>query len=208
MSDESVSTWIDKLKAGDEQAAQVIWERYFRRVMEVARRRLGALQKRVADEEDVAASVFESLCLGAAAGRFTQLQDRDDLWKLILTLTRQKAVDQIRRETRQKRGAGAVRGDSVFRSPGADGEAEGAGIAEHVDGPPTPEFLAMVAEYSEMLFSQLTEPRTREVAELRLEGYSNTEIAERLEISLRSVERKLQLIRKTWEAASDDQDSR
>ncbi|HEX5472616.1 MAG TPA: ECF-type sigma factor, partial [Lacipirellulaceae bacterium] len=104
--DHSVSQWITHLKEGDANAAQRLWERYADQLVEIARRRLKNAPKRAADEEDVAASVFHSLCRGAAAGRLQEVKSRDDLWWLLLAITKQKVVDHVRRETAQKRGGG------------------------------------------------------------------------------------------------------
>ena len=67
---DSVTTWIQGLKEGQDEAARHIWNRYFEELVRVARKRLGAAPRRDADEEDVLISVFDSLCEGALQGRF------------------------------------------------------------------------------------------------------------------------------------------
>lgn len=193
--DRSVTYWLDGLKQGHNEAIQHIWHRYFQQLMQVARRRMGDSSRRVADEEDVALSAFKSLCAGAAAGRFTQLEQRDDLWQVLVTIAGRKAVDQIRRQTSQKRGAGTVRGDSVVLNLGGDAP----GTFEHfLSAEPTPEVIATMEEESARLMSQLPDDTFRTIARLRLEGFSNEEIAGDLQLSLRSVERKLGVIRDLW----------
>ena len=59
----TVTLWIDQLKAGDAQAAQRLWETYFQRMVELARRKLEGAKKGAADEEDVALSAFKSFAL-------------------------------------------------------------------------------------------------------------------------------------------------
>ena len=86
MSEEQVSQWLTRLQRGDQRAAEVIWNEYFEKIVRLARRRLGELPRRVADEEDVALSAMNSLFRGAKAGRFPRLEDRDDLWKLLVTI--------------------------------------------------------------------------------------------------------------------------
>src|SRR5438874_663123 len=111
-SEGSVSHWIAQLRAGDHRAAQELWERYFQRLVGLARKKLRDTPRRSADEEDVALSAFGCFCRGAEQGRFPRLSDRDDLWHLLVTITVQKAIDHIRRECRHKRGGGAVPGGS------------------------------------------------------------------------------------------------
>src|SRR5205823_10863614 len=87
----SVTFWIDRLRAGDARAAEKLWERYFRRLVGLARQKLRHTPRGAADEEDVAVSAFDSFFRGAAAGRFPQLHDRDDLWQLLIAITAHKA---------------------------------------------------------------------------------------------------------------------
>src|SRR5262245_38847831 len=104
----SVTHWLGRLKGGDAAAARPLWERYFRRLVRLARRRLRGAPRRMADEEDVALSAFDSFCRGAAQGRYPRLDDRDDLWKLLVVMTARKATRLMERERRQKRGGGAA----------------------------------------------------------------------------------------------------
>ena len=117
--DESVSQWIDGLKAGDEAAAAKLWQRYFRRLVGLARKKLGDSPRRVADEEDVAISAFQSFCQRAKEDRFPDLLDRDDLWHLIVRITERKAYRPVEgseaQQTRLRIGSGRIR---VCGSPG------------------------------------------------------------------------------------------
>ena len=191
----SITAWIGDLKAGDNLAAQRLWGHYFERLMRAAKRKMGNASRRIADEEDVALSVFHSLCNGASAGRFEQLSNRDDLWKLLVAITGMKAVDQIRRQMAQKRGGGQVRGDSII---GTDEEGRVVGFDKFMHSDPTPEFLLLIDEQQTQLFDVLSDDSQRDVARLRLEGYSNQEISSETGMALRSVERKLRVIRDTW----------
>ena len=105
-SSHSVTHWIGQLRAGDQVAAQHLWEGYFRRLVGLARGKLQSLPCRAADEEDVALSAFASFCHGVERGRFPQLADRDDLWRLLVTITARKALHLARDERSQKRGGG------------------------------------------------------------------------------------------------------
>src|ERR1700676_643566 len=101
----SVSGWLNQLQKGNvDRPVQELWERYFQRLMGLAKAKLGKLPKRVADEEDVALSAFDSFCQGVARGRFPQLNDRNDLWRILVTITARKAINLNRRHGRQKRG--------------------------------------------------------------------------------------------------------
>jgi DNA-directed RNA polymerase specialized sigma24 family protein len=194
----SVTEWIARLKAGEQAAAQPLWERYFERLVGLARKKLHGTRKGAGDEEDVALSALDSFCRGAARGRFPQLADRHDLWALLVVITARKAVELHKREHARKRGGGAVRGDSALLGP--DGAAPEAGGLEQVVGSePTPAFAAEVAEECRRLFSRLDDPGLCLLALLKMEGYSNEEAARHLGCALSTVERRLRLIRDTWQ---------
>jgi DNA-directed RNA polymerase specialized sigma24 family protein len=196
-SDGSVSRWIELLKDGDYAAAQPLWERYFDRLVGLARIKLADGRRRAADEEDVSLSAFDSFCRGAAAGRFPKLADRDDLWRLLVTLTARKAFDQMRDEYRLKRGGGAVLGESTFAAANSDDDAA---FERFVGREPTPESAAMVAEECRRLLECLQSEELRTIAICKMEGYTNAEIAQRLDCATTTVERKLQRIRAQWQA--------
>lgn len=199
----SVSQWLGDLKAGDLAAAQPLWERYFARLVGLARSRLRAGRRAAAhDEEDAALSAFHSFCEGAANGRFPQLADRDDLWKLLVVITARKAGAHTEHETRQKRGGGRV--ISAADLPGGEyGRSSDSAddlFARVVSKEPSPEFAAMAAEECRRLLAKLDDDDLRKVALDRMEGYTNDEIAERLGCARRTVARRLDLIRLAWEA--------
>jgi DNA-directed RNA polymerase specialized sigma24 family protein len=201
MADDPVTQWLQALQANDPAAAQKLWERYFERLVRFALTRLPDQFRRAADEEDVALSAFHSFCLGVERGRFPQLQDREDLWRLLLTITARKAQFQVRHQTRHKRGGGKVLGESALQRAGADPH-EAAGLGQVPGDEPTPELAAEVAEECRRLLNLLEDEALRSVALLKMEGYTVEEIAQRVGCARRSVERRLQLIRKTWAEAA------
>jgi DNA-directed RNA polymerase specialized sigma24 family protein len=194
--DEPVTCWLRQLEAGDEDAARLLWQRYYRELVELARARLGQTPRRIADEEDVALSVLRCLCDGAARGQFAELVNRGELWQLLAAVTGRKVIDQQRRLTQQKRGGGRVRGDSVVH--GNDDDRSSVGFDQFGGEAATPEVLAIAAEEFQRLMVLLDDDRLRQIAECKLEGYTNEEIGQRLGLACRSIERKLQRIRQIW----------
>src|SRR5262245_2537010 len=107
-SSHSITIWIDRLRQSDPLAAQELWQRFFTGMVEVARRRLGGLPRGPADEEDVALEAFARFHRGMEAGRFPNLQDRGDLWRILFALTVNSAATLLRNQGRQKRGGGVA----------------------------------------------------------------------------------------------------
>ncbi len=198
--DGSVTGWIGDLKNGEPDAAGQLWQRYFAGLVRLARKKLEAVPRAAAveDEEDAALSAFHSLCAGAAAGRFDRLKDRDDLWRLLVVITMRKVYDQIRRQRKLKRGGGRVVAEAALA--GLDPDSPG-GFEQFIGREPVPEFAAMLAEEFQARLGSLPDESLRQVALWKLEGYSSVEIADRLGCVCRTVDRKLDLIRKVWRRA-------
>jgi DNA-directed RNA polymerase specialized sigma24 family protein len=195
--DISITQWIGQLKAGERDAVEHLWTRYFNRLVGLARKKLEGTARRIADEEDVALSAFDSFCRGAEQGRFPQLQDRNNLWPLLVLITARKAADLIQHQLRQKRGGGKVLGESAIAGPGEDGRPEG--LEQIIGQEPTPEFAAQLAEEHQRLLDLLGDADLQKVARWKLEGYTNEEIADQLKCVPRTVERKLNAIRAIWD---------
>jgi DNA-directed RNA polymerase specialized sigma24 family protein len=194
----SVTHWLRELQVGDHLAAEKLWQGYFHRLVALARTKLRNRPRRVADEEDVALSAFDSFCRGAEQGRFPGLLDRDGLWQLLVVITERKAADLVARECRQKRGGGRVQSESALaRSEESTGVEAG---LEHIAGSePTPEFAAQVADQCRHLLGLLADDELRSIALWKMEGYTNAEIAEKLGYVTVTIQRRLRVIRSLWE---------
>jgi DNA-directed RNA polymerase specialized sigma24 family protein len=185
----SITRYIAALKGGDREAAQALWGRYFHRLVGLARSRLRTADRRAADEEDVALSALDSVCRRAEQGRFPRLEDRDELWNLLATITIRKAIALAGHGRRARRGGGSVRLLS---------ELDAAEVERVLGSEPTPELAAEAAEQCRRLLGLLTDESLRLVARRKLEGCTNAEIAAELGCIEATVERKLQRIRALW----------
>jgi DNA-directed RNA polymerase specialized sigma24 family protein len=187
----SVSRWIEGLKEGDSRAAGPLWDRFHRRIVGLARARLGNAGGFGADEEDAALSAFLDLFEGAPRGKFPQLEDRDDFWSLLAVITARKVSDIKKRQMRDKRGGHRTLGTS-------DLDDGGPAALEQVAGPgPTPELSMIMAEECRLRLDALEEP-FRQVALLRLDGRSNEQIALEMGCTTRTVIRRINSIRDAW----------
>jgi DNA-directed RNA polymerase specialized sigma24 family protein len=200
----SVSKWIPQLRLGDEEACQEICQRHWEKVVAAAGRGLRGLPRRKADEEDVAIMAFNAFFRGVEQKRFERLENRQDVWQILAMLTRRMAVSVIREARADKRGGGEVRGESALEGLDLNGSA-GPGIQEVADGR-ADDVEQWPLEIRESL-ARLKDDQLRQILLFKLEGYQHKEIAERMKISLRSVERKLGLIREIWEQELETDES-
>ena len=195
-----IALWLERLKAGDDRAAEVIWNEYFGRLVQLTQRKMVSMRRRVANEEDVALSALKSFILGAQQGKYPKLDDKLDLWKLLVVITVRKIVGHQRRDYAQKRGGGQQRGESVFLAAGDGGDAV-RGIENVLGDATSPALATEFAETMDGLMDQLGDEVLKLIVSCKLEGYTNREIADQLGCTERTVERKLEKIRENWRAA-------
>jgi len=192
----SITAWIDQLCAGNPAAAQPLWEGYFKRLVGLARAKLRhRLPTAMAGPEDVAQSAFKSFCRGAEQGRFPQLTDRDDLWRLLFVITQRKASNLVKHELSQRQGGGKVQ--SLDALGGQDSTTDYAPANIH-GREPDPGDVAEVTENVRRLLALLRDDTLRTVAVSKMEGYTNEEIADQQHCAVPTIERKLGRIRKVW----------
>ncbi len=195
--DASVTRLYLELREGREEAATDLWQLCCRALVREARKQLGSNERRVSDEDDVALAVFHELCQGVSDGRFGEDLRREDLTKLLRHFTQQETLDQRRNAQRAKRGGGIVRGDSIFVMH-SDGRETRDGFHSIPSPEPSPELMVQLDDRLQHLLTSLKDDRLREVARSVLAGDSRSETAEKLGLSLRSIERKVALIRDAW----------
>ncbi|CAN5219187.1 ECF-type sigma factor [soil metagenome] len=175
----SITGWVQRLAAGDADAAGPIWDRFYQRMVALAS---GRLPRAKEDAEDVALSAFFQFCRAANEQRFARLANREDLWHLLVVLTARKAIDWRKRQSALKRGVPT--GELHEALPGPDLD---------------PALDAVLKEEVRTLFERLDDEDLRTIAQLKLEGHTVEEIAQRLTCTTRTVFRRLSLIRDLWE---------
>ncbi len=191
----SISQWLESLKTGDADATQKLWNRYSSAIVGLARAHLANLPTRLVDAEDIATTVFFGLCQGAEAGRFADVRNRDELWWLLMALTRRSCIREHRREKALKRGGGKV----ISQTEVSAGEA----LDHLLANEPTPEFLASMNDEFSRLLRLLDDDILCSIAISRIEGYTPKEIADQFGLSMSSLSRKLRLVRDIWRSELD-----
>ncbi|MFM9964021.1 MAG: ECF-type sigma factor [Planctomycetaceae bacterium] len=184
-----VTEWLRRLEVGHDLAAERLWEVFFERLVRLAEGRMRATDRRIVDAEDIALSAFASFCRGAENQRFTQLSDRQGLWRLLVSITIHKLLHLQRDQNRLKRGGG-------FRAVEVLNGDDRAAVDQLISREPTPEFAAEVAEQYDLWMRALDSEELTRLAEWKLEGFTNDEIAAKSGRTTRTIERKLNLIRK------------
>jgi len=177
----SITFLVDRVSQGDDRAVQPLWDRFFMQMVRVARTRVGGLA--YGEEEDAALSAFDHFCRRAASDGFKQMANRDDLWQVLQMLTRRKAIDRLRHASRQKRCGAVV-------------SLEGDVAATTLD----PRETVMESEELRILFDRLEDPELQEIAAMKMESHTNEEIARHLGCTVRTVGRRLELIRSIWQS--------
>jgi RNA polymerase sigma-70 factor (ECF subfamily) len=176
-------TLVDLCRKGDNQAARQLFDRYVERLHALARRRISQRLASRVDAEDIVQSVFRTFFGRLKEGQF-KIDDQDDLCRLLVRITVHKTLRQIAHHKAGKRDPSAEMGQSK----------EDEGLIEVLDREPTPEATAMFLDQLEHFLNRLR-PQEREILEMRLQGFSNEEIAQKLSIYDRKIRRALEHIR-------------
>ncbi len=185
----TLSTWLLRLHGEQNNvAAEKLWDRIRPRVQDLSRRLLQRFNlPAIVDEDDVAISVFATLCSGLQAQQFPELRDSDSLWKLLVLMTVRKVNDHAKTHRAIKRGAGQVLQDQPNN-----------GLSQLLDDRPEPSYEAMMNEQCRAMLKALNDPILEMLVLLKMDGYTNEEIAERLGYSRRTIQRMLNIVRDAW----------
>jgi RNA polymerase sigma-70 factor (ECF subfamily) len=168
---------IARVRAGDEQAASELVRRYEPMVRRAARVRLGDPRLRqVLDSVDICQSVMASFFVRAALGQY-ELNEPDQLLKLLATMARNKLANQARGQRAARRDVRRVEGGAV----------EAAEIPGH---DPSPSRYIAARELLEKARDCLS-PAELQVLELRQEGKEWAEVAAALGGSPEALRMKL-----------------
>ncbi len=168
-----------------------LWRRYHLRLLTMAQQQLRMSPQRMADEHDVVVSVFKSFYRAAQEQRIDKDADENALWRLLVTLTARKSIKLLRHAGRDKRDSRLLESD--------------VNVDALVSEEPTPEFAAAFVDQYQELGAQLPDDDMRLLLQRKLEGFSNLEIAQQLDCSMRTVKRRLTLLRELLLVALDRQ---
>lgn len=198
----SITAAIMALGNQDVAVAEQLWDRFFDRLCQFVERRIAKRHRRLIDPDEVASTAFLALIDGIKANRFERVRNRDELWQMLTLIAARDASNARRRFDQAKRGGGKVVSESAFGPAGINN------VADYLGRTPSAEMLAQFQELSQNLLQGLPDDRTRQVAMLRMAGFSTAEIAEKLDCAERTVERKLKTIRETWNRVNGDEDGK
>lgn len=187
----SIAALIQRVRSGnDPDSEQVVWDRYFEDLVRRARYRLHQGSGSERDAEDVVVSVFNSFFRRVRIGEADDIADETSLWIFLSHLTRLKLSNEYRRRHAQKRNMRRT-GDLN------DSEVAEAWSQKIKDEEPSHEQAADFIDWFEALLDAL--PANKQlVARLKFEGWTNTEIAQKADVTERTIERWLHDIRRIW----------
>lgn len=178
---------LTRWKTGDQDAAQVIVDRYVHRLIALARTRLSTKLRRRVDPEDVVQSAYRSFFRHASDDRYV-LERSGDLWRLLAAIVLNKLHGQVEFHSAKKRSVRME--ESQMQS---DRTSSMINPGQFVRQPTSDELLG-VSEELQRTMSELPQTHQR-ILEMRLQGFNVTEIAEDIGRSERTVRRALENVR-------------
>ena len=141
----------------------------------------------VADEEDIVQEAFWHFFFGVRNGKFSELNDGDDVWQVLVMLARRRAVEAVRYENAARRCAPKVAPPCETTDP-----------VSNVSQILPPERTAEIRDELAFRLRGFGGARLRRIVYMKMLGYTHVEIAERFGCAVRTIERKMALIRRIW----------
>ncbi len=191
---DAASTEVRKLLNGKSESVEVLWKTYFARIKSLISRRIGTSTRLVGHEEDIALSAFGSFVRRAAEGQFSDLKDNDELWKLLKTFAIRKTNDHFKYHMAEKRGGKVW----TTQQSSHDNETDNVERFQPIDPNNDPESMVDITDLFNHVLSVLPDEPSRDIVLLKLQGASVVAIAEMLNCSTRTVQRKLNHIESIW----------
>lgn len=191
--DGSVTRLILDMRNGSDLAAEKLWYCFQHRLKALAGRKLGR-RGGIYESDDIAVDAFYSFLQRYRDGKFPAVSNRDDVWRVMVVIVIRKTLNAIKYASRKCRfGHQSI---DIGRQHDSSVASQGQGIENEVLAKTGPALADMVLEE---LLATLKDQQLKEIAALKIYGYSNTEIAAELGCSLATVERRLRVIRAIWE---------
>lgn len=187
----TITLLLQQMKQGDRDALEELWKQYFERLTRVAHQKLLGAPRQVSDEEDVALSALNSFYRAVEENRFPKLENSGDLWQILVMLTHNKVVNLREYHRRQKR--------DVSRE--ASGNEDFLALLQSDE--PDPQFVVELREQFQNLLNELPSADFQQIVILKMEGYTHSEIAEKLGVALITIDRRVKRIRDRWASLQD-----
>ena len=186
---------LGRLRAGEEQASYEIFQRFAEPLITKAHFRLDTAIRGKVDAEDVVQSVYRTFFQRIEKGQF-ELENWESLWGLLVTITIRKCGRKAQHFRTDRRDV------SREHNVGID-DSQVPVNWEAIAREPTPDDVAVLAETIDELMNELKDSQ-RDILTLSLEGYSPTEIAEKIGCNPRTVQRVLKFVKKALEEMQGD----
>jgi DNA-directed RNA polymerase specialized sigma24 family protein len=186
----SVSHWLKELKTGDSQAVEAIWQRYYRRVVEFAIRKMKVNPDRSVDGEDIAQLAMHGFCRSATSGCYPDLDDREQLWDILVVFTLNRIRKHLRAcNTLKRSGLRSL----IFEFKTND-------ALKDLQSPEAPTIMAdLVNSWLARLDQEDPTGQLKQIAIWTMDDISGSEIARILKKRKSLILQQIRLIRLLWE---------
>ncbi len=177
---------VKRWRNGDESAATELHDKYLAKLVEFAKQHLNEKFRKRIDAQDLVQSIYRSV-FRVTRERSIEFTDDTGFWKWLATLALNKTYNRVKYL------------EAGSRNPSREGgRAEDASLraisAGRYRSMPSSEEVVELADLLETILKAL-EPTDQQILQFRIEGFTQQEIAERLNVDPRTVRRRLESIR-------------
>ena len=188
-----LASLLEKVNEGDSVAQDMLYHRYAQNLISLASKRISTIFNAKVEPEDIVQSVFRSFFVRHQADT-VQFESWNELWSFLVCVTVRKCSEQTRKMLAEKR--------NVNRELALDDKTTGFGTSPE----PTPQQVLIFEETLQALIEPLTDSQ-RDIVRMRLEGYTNSEISEKLGRTERTIYRSLTTLRERMNEMMNDENA-
>lgn len=180
---ETSTELVQRWQAGDEDAATELFDRYQGKLLPLVASHLSEKLRPRLEADELVQSILKSAFRVTRQGH-TQFSDDTGFWKWLVTVALNKVFKKIERETAAKRNP-----DREVSSQSSDTY-----LANSLSQRPTSAQVVEVSDLMEHILERLDDDQ-KQILLLKLEGYTQKEIASKLNVSEKTIQRRSEKIR-------------
>jgi DNA-directed RNA polymerase specialized sigma24 family protein len=209
ISAEQLQSLYGQAAGGCQEATALLWQHYYQRLKLVVQRRIADLPKLTGEGSDLTSEALQGFLCNTVRSTDLDLSDINAIWCLLKTITRRHVNDVLKARMAEKRGGQAtiVSLDTVKQPNSIDGDSRPAiSLVTMIpdDSLGDPDAKLQFDELVDSLLGRLPTDVAKQIVLMKLENRSNGDIAELLNLSIRTVQRQLQEVKKIWNTIDGD----
>ncbi len=179
-----ITACLLRVRSGSTDAFVILFNFYIQRLRGYVVGRLSDRDRGEGIEDDLSVETMYCLWFDLSGGRFSKVNNRDELWYAIMRIAKSRMIDRHRYLSRIRRAA--------IKTISLSSLVIGSKTQSEID-----QFI--IYDAWKLFTESLEDQQLKELVRMKMDGLSSDVVAEQLGLVPRTVQRKLKIIRELWE---------